>query len=78
MGATSQDLAPHFKALLHHRDVETLAALAVVLLDPPLMGQELQTILDTRYQGAASAGLCLVPSHCLRHLPLPALKVLAP
>ena len=45
---------------------------------PLLMGQELQTILDTRYRGAASAGLCLVPSYCLRYLPLPALDVLEP
>ena len=42
------------------------------------MGQELQTILDTRYRGAASAGLCLVPSYCLCHLPRLALDVLAP
>ena len=42
------------------------------------MGQELQTVLDTSYRGAVSAGLCQVPSYCLRHLPLPALDVLAP
>ena len=78
VGVTAQDLASYFETLLHHRDVEAVAAPAVVPLDPPLMGQELQTILDTRYRGAASAGLCPVPSHCLHHLPLPALEVLAP
>ena len=77
VGATAQDLASHFEALLHHRDVEAPDAPAVFLLDTPLIGQELQTILDTGYRGAASAGLCPVPSHCLHHLPLPALEVLA-
>ena len=76
MGATGQDLASHFEALSYHKDVETLAALVVVPLDPPLTGQELQTILDSHYQGAAIANLCLVPSHCLCHLPLPALDML--
>ena len=42
------------------------------------MGQVLQTVLATSYHGAASAGLCLVPSYCLCHLPLPALDFLAP
>ena len=50
----------------------------MVPLDLPLVGLELQTILDTHYQGAASAGLCLVPLYCLHHLTLPALNVLAP
>ena len=49
----------------------------MVPLDPLLMGQELQIILDIHYQGAASMGLCLVPSHCLRDLPLPVLDMLA-
>ena len=78
VGATAENLASYFEALLYHQDVEALDALAVVLLDPPLMGQELQTILDTHYWGAASAGLCPIPSHCLRHLPLPVLNMLAP
>ena len=73
-----EGLASHFEALLHHWDIVTPAPPAVVPLDPPLMGQELQTVLDTSYRGAASAGLCPVPSYCLRHLPLPALDVLAP
>ena len=78
VGATPEDLASYFEALLHHQDVVAPAAPAVVPLDPPLTGQELRTILDTRYRGAASAGLCPVPSQCLHHLPLPALDVLAP
>ena len=78
VGATAEDLASHFVALLYRPDVEALAIPAVALLDPPLMSQELQTILDTRYRGAASAGIYPVPSYCLRHLPLPALDVLAP
>ena len=78
VGATAEDLASHFEALLYRQDVEAPAAPAVVPLDPPLMGQELQTILDTHYRGAASAGLCPVPSHCLCHLPLPVLDMLAP
>ena len=77
VGATAKDLASHFEALLYRQDVEALAAPAVVPLDPPLTGQELQTILNTRYQGAASAGLCPVPSHCLCHLPLPVVDMLA-
>ena len=78
ISATAEGLAAHFQALLYREEVEAPDAPAVVPLDPPLTGQELQTILDTRYRGAASAGLCPVPSHCLRHLPLPALDVLAP
>ena len=78
VGATAEDLASHFATLLHRQDVVAPAAPVVAPLDPPLTGQELQTILDTRYRGAASAGLCPVPSYCLRHLPLPALDVLAP
>ena len=42
------------------------------------MGLELQTILDTCYQGATSARLCPFPPYCLCHLPLLALNVLAP
>ena len=78
VGATAEDLASHFETLLHCQDVEASAAPVVAPLDPPLTGQELQTILDTRYRGAASAGLCPVPSYCLCHLPLPALDMLAP
>ena len=77
VGATAEDLASYFDALLYRQNVEALAT-AVVPLDPPLTCQELQTILDTHYRGAASAGLCPVPSHCLRHLPLPVLDMLAP
>ena len=77
VGATAEDLASHFEALLYRQDVEAPAAPAVVPLDPSLKGQELQTILDTRYRGAASVGLCPVPSHCLHHLPLPVLDILA-
>ena len=77
VGATAEDLASHFEALLYRQDVEAPAAPVVAPLDPPLTGRELQTILDTHYQGAASAGLCPVPSHCLRHLPLPVLDMLA-
>ena len=73
----AQDLASYFEDLLHFKDVETPAALAVVPLDSPLTGQKLQTILDSYYQGAASAGLCPAPSYCLCHLPLPALYMLA-
>ena len=73
-----EDLASHFEALLYRQDVEAPAAPVVAPLDPPLMGRELQTILDTRYRGAASAGLCPVPSHCFCHLPLPVLDMLAP
>ena len=62
VGVTAQDLASYFETLLHHTDVEAVAAPVVVPLDPPLMGQGLQTILDTCYRGAASAGLCPVPS----------------
>ena len=76
VGATAEDLASHFEALLYHQDVEAPAALAVVLLVTILPGQELQTILDTHYQGAASTGLCPVPSYCLCHLPLPVLEML--
>ena len=78
VGATAEDLASYFEALLYRQDVEALAAPAVAPLDPPLTGWELQTILYTHYQGAASTGLCPVPSHCFRHLPLPVLNMLAP
>ena len=47
VGATAEGLADYFEALLYHQDVEVTAAPAVVLLAPPLTGQELQTILDT-------------------------------
>ena len=78
VGATTEDLASHFEALLYRQDVEAPPTPAVVPLDPLLTGQELQTILDTHYWGAASTGLCPVPSHCLCHLPLPVLDMLAP
>ena len=71
-------LASYFEALLYCPDVEALAAPVIVPLDQPLMGQELETILDTRYYGAARAGLCQVPSHCLYHLPLLAINMLEP
>ena len=58
-----EGLASHFEALLRHWDILTPDPPAVVPLDPPLMGQELQTVLDTRYHGAANASLCLVPSY---------------
>ena len=76
--ATAEDLASHFESLLYRQDVEAPAAPAVAPHDPPLIGWELQTILDNRYRGAAGAGLCPVPSHCLHHLPLPVLDMLAP
>ena len=78
VGATTEDLASHFEALLYHQYIDTLAILAVVPLYSPLTGQELQTFLNTHYRGAASTGLFLVPSHCLHHLPLPGLDVLVP
>ena len=78
VGAMAHNLASHFEALLYQRDIEALAALAVVPIARPLTSQELQSILDTHYQGAASTGLWPVPSHSLLHLPLPAPDVLAP
>ena len=41
MGATAEDLASHFEALLHRWDIEALPAHTVVPLDPLLTGQEL-------------------------------------
>ena len=55
-----------------------MVAPTVAPLDPPLSGEELQRTLETRYRGAASPGLCPVPSYCVRHLPLPVLDLLAP
>ena len=52
VGATTEDLASHFEALLYRQDVEAPAAPAVAPLDPPLTGRELQTILDTCYLGS--------------------------
>ena len=78
MGATVEDLASHFEVLLYHQDVKALAAPAIVLIDPFMMVQELKTILDTQYWGAASTELCPATSHFLCHLPLPALNMLVP
>ena len=78
VGAMAEGLASHFETLLHHLDVNAPDTPAVVPLDPPLMGLELQTILNTHYQGAASSSPCPVPSYCLCHWPLPALNMLAP
>ena len=46
VGATAEGLAPYFEALLYNQDAEAPAAPAMVPLDPPLIGLELQTILD--------------------------------
>ena len=45
----AEELASHFEALIHSPDFKAPAAPAVVSLDRPLMGQELQTILDIYY-----------------------------
>ena len=78
LGAVAKGLASYFKALLYHWDIEAPPAPAMIPLDLLLMDQELQTILDTHCHGATSANLCLIPSHCLCHLLLPALSMLAP
>ena len=71
-------LSSHFEALLHHWDIEAPAAPALVPFDPPLMGLELLTILNTHCPGATSAGLYPVSSYCFCYLPLPALNMLTP
>ena len=73
----AEDLASHFKPLLYCQGVDAPVTPSEVLLDPLLMCQELQTVLDANYKGATSACLCPVLSHCLLHLTLPAFDVLA-
>ena len=72
------DLEAFFRGLFYTPEATTTTpAIPDAPLDPPVTGDELQRVLRGRYRGSASAGLCPLPSQCIRHLPAALMAPLA-